>query len=190
MWPIKATSLRRRRGCQHTNEKCGSNCQLYMAMASLAATTTAVPRTLTRHATQTRRRTLLSVGVGVLAVAGGARLAGVGLRDSGPLSRHAHTISRALVPAPGCFSATLAGVRRYFSFDFVQPASKHHATMSKLTPPQPPPKWTHSAADIRDITAAAIAQNRALQDKIAALKPEECTLETVRRRVGRVYSRY
>ena len=55
--------------------------------------------------------------------------------------------------------------------------------MTQLTPPQPPPRWTHTAAEIRDITAAAIADNRTLQDKIAKLKPEECTLETVRRRV-------
>ncbi|KZV65296.1 metallopeptidase MepB [Peniophora sp. CONT] len=89
-------------------------------------------------------------------------------------------MSRAhLQHTPCSFSATLRGIRRYFSFDLAQPASKHHATMSKLTPPQPPPKWTHSAAEIRDITDAAIAENRALQDKIAALKPEECTLETV-----------
>ncbi|KAI0030424.1 metallopeptidase MepB [Vararia minispora EC-137] len=51
--------------------------------------------------------------------------------------------------------------------------------MRSLVPPQPPPKWTHTAEEIKELTDHAIAAHRVIQDTIATLKPEECTLESL-----------
>ncbi|KAA1469830.1 metallopeptidase MepB [Dentipellis sp. KUC8613] len=51
--------------------------------------------------------------------------------------------------------------------------------MPGLTPPQPAPKWSHTAEDITRLTKEAIERDRELQDKVAKLKPEECTFESV-----------
>ncbi|EMD39827.1 hypothetical protein CERSUDRAFT_81164 [Gelatoporia subvermispora B] len=51
--------------------------------------------------------------------------------------------------------------------------------MASLTPPQSAPVWTHSAEDVLRLTKEAIAEERELQDKVAALKPEECSFESV-----------
>ncbi|KAJ7175804.1 metallopeptidase MepB [Mycena filopes] len=48
-----------------------------------------------------------------------------------------------------------------------------------ITPPQPPPDWSHSADDILSLTKQAIAAHRAVEDKVGALKPSECTFESV-----------
>ncbi|KAF8650117.1 hypothetical protein AX16_005354 [Volvariella volvacea WC 439] len=48
-----------------------------------------------------------------------------------------------------------------------------------LTPPQPPPVWNHSAEDIKKLTQEAIDSNRAIQDKVGKLTPEESNFETV-----------
>lgn len=52
--------------------------------------------------------------------------------------------------------------------------------MANLTPPQPPPQWTHSAEDILRLTKEAIEVNRAEQDKVAALKEADCNFDSVR----------
>ncbi|KAF7291588.1 Metallopeptidase MepB [Mycena chlorophos] len=48
-----------------------------------------------------------------------------------------------------------------------------------LTPPFPPPAWNDSPEDVIRITKELIAKDRALDDKIGALKPEECNFESV-----------
>jgi hypothetical protein len=57
-------------------------------------------------------------------------------------------------------------------------ASPFSSAMS-FTPPQKPPTWDHNADQILSITKELINQDRAVQDKIGALKPEECTFESV-----------
>ena len=52
--------------------------------------------------------------------------------------------------------------------------------MASLNPPQAAPKWTHSPEDVLKLTKDAIADYRALEDRVAALKPEECNFESVR----------
>ena len=52
--------------------------------------------------------------------------------------------------------------------------------MASLNPPQAAPKWTHTPEEVLKLTKEAIAEERARLDKIAALKPEECTFESVR----------
>lgn len=49
-----------------------------------------------------------------------------------------------------------------------------------LTPPQSPLQWDHAAQDISRLTQQAIDADRALQDKVAALDPKNCTFESVR----------
>ncbi|CAK5270325.1 unnamed protein product [Mycena citricolor] len=53
-------------------------------------------------------------------------------------------------------------------------------TQSMLTPPQAPPKWTHSPADVLDLVKAAIEKDRVVEDTVGALKPADCTFESVR----------
>ncbi|EKM79421.1 hypothetical protein AGABI1DRAFT_113982 [Agaricus bisporus var. burnettii JB137-S8] len=48
-----------------------------------------------------------------------------------------------------------------------------------LTPPQSPLQWDHAAQDISRLTQQAIDADRALQDKVAALDPKNCTFESV-----------
>ncbi|EPT05216.1 Metalloprotease [Fomitopsis schrenkii] len=60
-----------------------------------------------------------------------------------------------------------------FSFQTTNPA------MASLTPPQPPPTWTHSADDVLRLTKEAIEKDKATLDKVAALKPEECSFDFV-----------
>jgi metallopeptidase MepB len=51
--------------------------------------------------------------------------------------------------------------------------------MANLTPPQPPPVWTHTPKDVLDLTKEAIKKDREVQDKIAKLPASECNFETV-----------
>ena len=53
--------------------------------------------------------------------------------------------------------------------------------MARLTPPQPPPTWTHSPEDVMRITKEQIQKHKESLDKIGALKEEESNFETVRR---------
>ena len=53
--------------------------------------------------------------------------------------------------------------------------------MASLTPPQPPPTWTHSPEDVLRITKEQIQKHKESLDKIGALKEEESNFETVRR---------
>ena len=51
--------------------------------------------------------------------------------------------------------------------------------MANLTPPQPPPLWTHSPEDVINLTKEAIRKDREVQDRIAKLPASECNFETV-----------
>ncbi|KAJ7505372.1 metallopeptidase MepB [Mycena galericulata] len=48
-----------------------------------------------------------------------------------------------------------------------------------LRAPQPPPDWTHTPEVVARLTKEAIANHRAVEDKIGALQPSECTFESV-----------
>ncbi|KAJ7644086.1 metallopeptidase MepB [Roridomyces roridus] len=50
---------------------------------------------------------------------------------------------------------------------------------SKITPPQPPPRWNHTADEVSELTKAAIAKHRAVEAQIGALQGAECTFESV-----------
>ncbi|KAJ7288403.1 metallopeptidase MepB [Mycena rebaudengoi] len=51
--------------------------------------------------------------------------------------------------------------------------------MPSLTPPQPPPEWTHTPEDVLRLTKEAIAHHRAVEDKVAAFQPLECNYESL-----------
>ncbi|KAI9509217.1 Metalloprotease [Russula earlei] len=51
--------------------------------------------------------------------------------------------------------------------------------MANLTPPQPPPSWTHTPEDILKLTKEAIERDREVRDRVAKLPPSECQFETV-----------
>ncbi|CAL1713196.1 unnamed protein product [Somion occarium] len=51
--------------------------------------------------------------------------------------------------------------------------------MASLTPPQSPPKWTHTAKEILDLTKEQIEKHKVAEDKVAALPPSECSFESV-----------
>ncbi|KAF7365271.1 Metallopeptidase MepB [Mycena venus] len=66
--------------------------------------------------------------------------------------------------------------RRYSSlFSSITTAS----TSMPITPPQLPPEWTHSSADVTRLTKDAINNHRSVEDKIGALQPSDCTYESV-----------
>ena len=52
--------------------------------------------------------------------------------------------------------------------------------MSNLSPPQPPPTWTHTPEGITALVKKFIADDVEIWDKIGLLPKEECTFESVR----------
>ncbi|KAG2119427.1 hypothetical protein DEU56DRAFT_918528 [Suillus clintonianus] len=51
--------------------------------------------------------------------------------------------------------------------------------MASFAAPQAPPKWNHTPEEMLSITKRALAQNKAVSDKVAALPEAECNFETV-----------
>ncbi|KAI0670782.1 Metalloprotease [Trametes maxima] len=51
--------------------------------------------------------------------------------------------------------------------------------MSQLDPPQPSPKWTHTAEELLELVECAVVASRRVEDRIAALKHNECDFESV-----------
>lgn len=124
-----------------------------------------VPRAGSRLTTSLFRSKYVAVGVGALAA--------VGLPAMQRMSFSLGSM-RAVTPAPVHWlhrsQSTLSGL---FS------STSTSSIMSALTPPQTAPVWTHSAEDVLRLTKEAIAEERKLQDKVAALKPEECNFSSV-----------
>ncbi|KAI9465435.1 Metalloprotease [Lactarius psammicola] len=48
-----------------------------------------------------------------------------------------------------------------------------------LTPPQPPPIWTHTPGDVIRLTREAIDKDREVQDRVAKLPASKCNFDTV-----------
>lgn len=51
--------------------------------------------------------------------------------------------------------------------------------MATWTLPQSPPRWNHTPEEVLSITKQALARNKAVSDKVAALPEAECNFETV-----------
>src|SRR6266576_1618928 len=63
------------------------------------------------------------------------------------------------------------------SLSFLSAISPSDSMVASLTPPQLAPSWTHSPQDIKRLTTELIAKERALLDKVGALKPDECNFK-------------
>ncbi|KAH7885032.1 hypothetical protein F5I97DRAFT_1810510 [Phlebopus sp. FC_14] len=50
--------------------------------------------------------------------------------------------------------------------------------MASLTPPQNAPRWNHTPEEVLQFTKDALAQNKAVADRVAALPQAECNFET------------
>jgi hypothetical protein len=51
--------------------------------------------------------------------------------------------------------------------------------MVNLTPPQPPPVWTHTPEDVLRLTKEAIEKDRSVKDQVANLPVSNCNFDTV-----------
>ncbi|KAH9080477.1 Metalloprotease [Lactarius deliciosus] len=51
--------------------------------------------------------------------------------------------------------------------------------MVNLTPPQPPPVWTHTPEEVIKLTKEAIDKDREVQDQVAKLPASECNFDTL-----------
>ncbi|THH10464.1 hypothetical protein EW145_g1314 [Phellinidium pouzarii] len=81
--------------------------------------------------------------------------------------------------APVITTSPSARRARMYSTSSLFLTSSSPSSMSSLSPPQPPPVWDHSPEDILDLTKKTIERVRLAQDKIAALRPEDCTFDSV-----------
>jgi len=132
---------------------------------------------------QPRRIAALSVGCGILAVGLATRwetraafrsLAATASRHN-ILGRITHTSYSVPVlrTAIRFFSTTplLSGVFDTLSFS--------SSNMANLTPPQPPPVWTHTPEQVVTLTKEAIKKDREVEDRVAKLLASECNFDTV-----------
>ena len=120
-----------------------------------------------------RRRPLLGLAVGVRALAAVRPLVpGAAMR--------LHQVTPSLNVALAPWARALPHYRSQSTLAGLFSLSQADSIMASLNPPQAAPKWTHSPADVLALTKAAIEEDRAVLDKVAALKPEECTFESVR----------
>lgn len=134
-----------------------------MALPTRAGTMVAMPFM--------RKRTLFGFGAlaAGLAMVHRTELTGIGMRFSAitPL-RPLRFIYRSQSTFSGLFSS------------ITSTSGDGSANMASLTPPQSPPKWTHTAKEILDLTKEQIEKHKVAEDKVAALPPSECSFESVR----------
>lgn len=132
---------------------------------------------------QPRRIAALSVGCGILAVSLATRwetraafrsVTATASRHN-VLGRVTHTSYSVPVlrTAIRFFSTTpsLSGIFDTLSFS--------SSNMANLTPPQPPPVWTHTPEQVVTLTKEAIKKDREVQDRVAKLLASECNFDTV-----------
>ena len=132
---------------------------------------------------QPRRIAALSVGCGILAVGLATRwetraafrsVAATAGRHS-VLGRVTHTSYSVPVlrTAIRFFSTTpfLSGIFNTLSFS--------SSNMANLSPPQPPPVWTHTPEQVITLTKEAIKKDREVQDRVAKFLASDCNFDTV-----------
>ncbi|KAJ7794145.1 hypothetical protein B0H14DRAFT_2923888 [Mycena olivaceomarginata] len=118
------------------------------------------------------RRNMLQWG-GMLAVG----VAAVGLRSitSGGRSSVVTPLSTLTTPSFKYIRHNLKAFSRRSSFSTITSTSRAMG----ITPPQPPPEWTHTPEDVGRLTKEAIDSHRAVEDQIGALQPSDCTYESL-----------
>jgi hypothetical protein len=126
---------------------------------------------------QPRRIAALGVGCGLLAVGLATRWeARAALRSIAVNRQYIFGVTNAAYSVPlwrtaTRFSSSLSSI--------FAPSSPSSSNMANLTPPQPPPVWTHTPKDVLDLTKEAIKKDREVQNRIARLPASECNFETV-----------
>jgi hypothetical protein len=126
---------------------------------------------------QPRRIAALSVGCGLLAVGLATRWeARAALRTIAGSRPYIFGVTNKAYSVPLWrtairFSSSLSSI--------FAPSSLSSSNMANLTPPQPPPVWTHTPEDVLNLTNEAIKKDREVQDRIAKLPLSECNFETV-----------
>jgi hypothetical protein len=113
------------------------------------------------------RKSLLSAGA--VAAAGLAAL--THKSAAGGLLSTRHWITSPWAAVPSYYSRSQATLASFFP--------SISADMAALTPPQPPPVWTHTPEEVLRLTEERIAKHKEALDKIAALPEAECTFDTV-----------
>ncbi|KAJ7366807.1 metallopeptidase MepB [Mycena albidolilacea] len=118
------------------------------------------------------RRNMLQWG-GMLAVG----VAAVGLRSitSGGRSSVVTPLSTLTTPSLKYIRHNLKAFSKRSSFSTITSTSRAMG----ITPPQPPPEWTHTPEDVGRLTKEAIDSHRAVENQIGALQPSDCTYESV-----------
>jgi hypothetical protein len=133
---------------------------------------------------QPRRIAALSVGCGLVAVGLATRWETRTAFRSITTSRQ-HILSLCARVTHTSYSVpVLRTAIRFFSttsplssiFDI---SSLSSSNMANLTPPQPPPVWTHTPEVVLTLTKEAINKDREVQDRVAKLPPSECNFDTV-----------
>jgi hypothetical protein len=126
---------------------------------------------------QPRRIAALSVGCGLLAVGLATRWeARAALRSIAVSRQYIFGVTNKAYSVPLWrtsirFSSSLSSI---FAL-----SSLSSSNMANLTPPQPPPVWTHTPEDVLHLTKEAIEKDREVQDRIGKLPASECNFETV-----------
>ena len=126
---------------------------------------------------QPRRIAALSVGCGLLAVGLATRWeARAALRSIAVSRQYIFGVTNAPYSVPLWrtairFSSSLSSI--------FAPSSLSSSNMANLTPPQPPPVWTHTPEEVLYLTKEAIEKDREVQDRIGKLPVSECNFETV-----------
>lgn len=134
--------------------------------------------TLVMHAItrQPRRIAALSVGCGLLAVGLATRWEARAAFRSIAARQTILGVTNSAYSVPIWrsairFSSSLSSIFASSSFS--------SSNMANLTPPHPPPVWTHTPEDVLNLTKEAIKKDREVQDKIAKLPASECNFDTV-----------
>lgn len=126
---------------------------------------------------QPRRIAALSVGCGLLAAGLATRWeARAALRSIAVSRQYTFGVTNKAYSVPLWrtairFSSSLSSI---FAL-----SSLSSSNMANLTPPQPPPVWTHTPEDVLYLTKEAIEKDREVQDRIGKLPASECNFETV-----------
>ncbi|KAI9465436.1 Metalloprotease [Lactarius psammicola] len=89
-----------------------------------------------------------------------------------------------ITPTSRFVHPSLKAVTRLFSISsassgIFDTSSFSSSNMVDLTPPQPPPIWTHTPEDVIKLTKEAIEKDREVQDRVAKLPASECNFDTV-----------
>ena len=126
---------------------------------------------------QPRRIATLSVGCGLLAVGIATRWEGrAAFRSIAAVRQTVLGVTNSAYSVPVWRTAT-----RFSSSlsSIFASSSLFSSNMAHLTPPQPPPVWTHTPEDVLNLTKEAIRRDREVQDKVAKLPASECNFDTV-----------